>query len=222
MVILQDIGRRREDGEAMQQQVTEIRRVQRLQAFLIFRIETDGAPIGKISGFPGRDLIRRQALVFPALDQSRQRPCRPPLLVDIRGLQMLFQQADLVVHIENGEVGPQTHDLRVTAQNTCAESMKSAEPHAFHHTADLPFHPVAHLPGRLVGEGHGEDLVRPRLALMEQMREARRQHPRLAGAGAGEHEDRPVERLHGLPLRLIQRIEDRWSRGRPGGTRRNR
>ncbi len=39
------------------------------------------------------------------------------------------------------------------------------------------------------------------------MRDAGRQNPRLAGAGAGEHEHRPVDRLDGLALLGIEPVE---------------
>ena len=51
----------------------------------------------------------------------------------------------------------------------------------------------------------------------EDMREPRRQHPRLAGAGAGQHQDRPVDRLDGLALRVIERREVGSTLGRGMG-----
>ena len=61
-----------------------------------------------------------------------------------------------------------------------------------------------HLPRRLVGEGDGEDLARSRAALAQDVGDARRQHPRLAGAGAGQHQQRPVEGLDRLSLLGIE------------------
>ena len=45
---------------------------------------------------------------------------------------------------------------------------------------------------------------RPGAALAEDVGDPRRQHARLAGAGAGQHQHRPVERLHRLALLRIE------------------
>jgi len=71
-----------------------------------------------------------------------------------------------------------------------------------------------HLAGRLVGEGDGEDLVRPRAAGVEQMRDARGQRLGLAGAGPGEDEDGAVERFDGGALGGVEVVE--IGRGRRG------
>ena len=51
--------------------------------------------------------------------------------------------------------------------------------------------PLAHLGGGLVRERDREDLVRLDAALAEQIGDAVGEHARLAGAGAGDHEERP-------------------------------
>ena len=61
----------------------------------------------------------------------------------------------------------------------------------------------------------------------QNMGDARGQHPRLAGAGAGEHQNRPVERLDRLALFGIERGEPVGraargglrTRGQPAGAR---
>jgi hypothetical protein len=63
----------------------------------------------------------------------------------------------------------------------------------------------AHLAGRLVREREREDRAR-RDAALEQPRDAVSDHPRLAGARAREHHERPGEVLHGSPLFGVQRV----------------
>src|SRR5262249_13692954 len=62
----------------------------------------------------------------------------------------------------------------------------------------------AHLAGGLVREGDREDLVRLRAASGDQVRHPMREHARLAGARAGDDEERPLGLEDGLPLRGIQ------------------
>ena len=126
---------------------------------------------------------------------------RPALLVDILGLQHLLQQPDLVVDVENGEVGLQPDQLGMAAQDLHADRMEGAEPR--HALDDLPDHRAdarLHLARRLVGEGDGEDFRGARAAEREDVGDARRQHAGLAGAGAGQHQHRTVERLDRLAL----------------------
>jgi hypothetical protein len=69
-----------------------------------------------------------------------------------------------------------------------------------HHQADA----LLHLARRLVGEGDGEDFRGPRPPGGEDVGNAGGQHPRLAGAGTGQHQHRAVERLDRLPLLGIE------------------
>ena len=76
-------------------------------------------------------------------------------------------------------------------------------------------HALLHLARRLVGEGHGEDFVRPRAPRPQQMRDARGQNPRLARAGARKHQHRPVRALDSLALLGVKPLQIR----RLGGKR---
>jgi hypothetical protein len=59
----------------------------------------------------------------------------------------------------------------------------------------------------LVGEGDGEDFRRPRAAERENVCDAGGEHAGLAGAGAGQHQDRAVEGLDRELLLGVQVIE---------------
>ena len=129
----------------------------------------------------------------------------PALLVDVLGLEQLLHQPDLIVGVEDGEVGLQADQLGMAAQDLHADRMERAEPR--HALDDLPDHRAdarLHLARGLVGEGDGEDFRRARAAEREDVGDARGQHARLAGAGAGEHQHRAVERLDRLALLRVQ------------------
>src|SRR5262249_19844047 len=87
---------------------------------------------------------------------------------------------------------------------------------AFDHAADDLPDAVFHLARRLVGEGDGENFTRPGAAGCQDMADPYGQHAGLAGSGAGEHQDRAVERLDRKPL---LRIEPGEIRGRRTGKR---
>ena len=130
---------------------------------------------------------------------------RPALLVDVLGFEQLLHQPDLIVDVENGEIGLEPDQFGVAAQDFHADRMEGAEPrHAFDHVADDLADAVLHLARRLVGEGHRQNFARPGAAGGENVGDAHGQHARLAGAGAGQHQHRPVERLDREPLLRIE------------------
>jgi hypothetical protein len=77
--------------------------------------------------------------------------------------------------------------------------------------------PQQHLARRLVRERDGEHRQRRRLAGREQPRDARREHARLAAAGAREDERRPVRQRDGLELRRVEVGEKRCGHRRQNG-----
>ncbi len=79
---------------------------------------------------------------------------------------------------------------------------------------------IAHLGRRLVGEGDGDDPRRIDAPLLDQPADAVGDHPRLAGAGAGEHELRPVAVGDGGDLLRIEGLRRDPSGGDARTTRR--
>lgn len=192
-------------AQRLQQQIAEIGGVERLQPLLIGSVKRAAAPVGEGGSFPGRHLVGREAPVLPAVNPDRELASRPALLVDVGGLDHLLHQADLVIHIEDREIRFQADELRVTAQDFGADRVERAEPgHAFRHGAQQSPDPFLHLTGGLVGEGHRENVGRPGAPGGDEMGDARGEHARLAGTGAGKHEQRPVERLDRLALLGVQ------------------
>ena len=133
---------------------------------------------------------------------------RPALLVDVLVDDDLLHQAELVVHAEDGEVGAQADQLGVAAQDLGADGVEGAEPgHALAGRPDERADALLHLARGLVGEGHRQDVEGPGLAGGDEVGDAGGEHPRLAGAGAGEHEDGAFGRLDGPALLGVQPFE---------------
>ncbi len=199
------VGLLAEQPDAFEQQIAEIGGVENLQALLKRLVEFQPLAVGEHGGLAGRHLVRGQAAVLPAVDQHGEHARRPALVVDALGFEQLLEQPDLVVGIENGEVGFQPDQLGMAAQDFHADRVEGAEPgHALDHVADDLADAVLHLARRLVGESDGEDLARPGAAGGENVGDAHGEDAGLAGAGAGQHQDRAVERLDRLPLLRIE------------------
>ena len=210
-----------EQADVLQQQVAEVGGVERLQPLLIGEVELLALAVGKARGFARRHLVGREPAVLPAVDEHGEDARRPALLVELLRFEQLLHQPDLVVDVEDGEVVLQTHQLGVTAQNLHANRVEGAEPG--HALDDLPDHladAVLHLARRLVGEGHGEDIARPRPAEVQNVRDAGGQDPGFAGAGAGQHQHGAVQGLHRLALLRVE-IGEIGRRARAKGPRGN-
>jgi hypothetical protein len=214
LVLPEHVGVLAEDADVLQQEIAEIRSIENLQPLLIARIELAALAVGKRRRFACRHLAGPEAAVLPAVDQAGQHARGPALIVDILGLQQLLQQPHLIVDVEHGEIRFQLRHLGMKAQDAAADGMEGAEPlHAFDGLAQHLRQPRLHLARRLVGEGHRQDLVRAGAALAQDMGDAGGQHARLAGAGAGEHQHRAIERFHRLALLGIEPVEIARSAG---------
>ena len=116
-----------QDLRHVQQQIAEIRGVQRAQPVLVARHTAPRArPSAKSVSSAGGHARGRQAAILPALDHRHQRRRRPALGVDAFGLHHLLQQAKLVVGVQDGEARRQPDQLRRggaacarTARGTC-------------------------------------------------------------------------------------------------------
>ncbi len=197
-----------ENPDRLQQEIAEIGGVQDLQPVLIGGVKLFALTVGKQCAIARRHVLRRQAAVLPAVDGPGEAARRPALLVDIFGRQDLLDEADLVVGIEDREARLQPCEFGMAAQDLRADRMERAEPrHAFRRIADKRRDAVLHLARGLVGEGHGQDFGRPGFTGRQNMRDARGQDSRLAGARAGEDEQGAVERLHRVALFGVQAFQ---------------
>ena len=156
----------------------------------------------------GRHVLGQQAAVLPVVHHPGELAGRPALLVDVLGFEQLLDQPDLVVGIEDGEIGLEADQLGMAAQDAGADGVEGAEPrHALDAGADQLADALLHLAGGLVGEGHRQDFGRPGALGGEDMGDAGGQHARLAGAGAGQHQQRALGGQHGVALFLVEALE---------------
>ena len=93
-----------ENRNHVQKQITEVTGIKRLQAVLVLHIQFRPTVIKRLRLGRGQR-FRRPCTVFPIVDHTGQQPRGPAFFVDIVGHDQLLQQPDLVVCIENGEVG---------------------------------------------------------------------------------------------------------------------
>ena len=152
-----------EQPQILEQQIAEIGGVQLLQPALIERVEVARPAIGEGEALALRHALRRQPAILPAVDHGGEQPRRPALLVDVLGFEQLLDKPDLIVGVEHGEGGLEIDELGMPTQDLDPDGVERAQPrHALDHAPDQLGHASLHLARRLVGEGNGEDLRRPR------------------------------------------------------------
>ena len=83
--------------------------------------------------------------------------------------------------------------------------------------AQQPIHALGHFTGGLVGESHGQDRVGCDIPLLDEPRNAVRDHARLARSRARQNEQRPVGRLDCGALFGIEMVEERMQGVESGG-----
>ena len=123
-------------------------------------------------------------------------------------LHHLARQALAVVLVQNQEILRIAKAINLAAEHLYAESVDGAD--EVIDTAAAPEHPRdagLHLLRRLVGESHAEDVGRVDTDLLHQPRIARRQHTRLARAGAGHNLHTPFDGLHSAALLGVESAE---------------
>ena len=120
-------------------------------------------------------------------------------------LQAALDQPPRVGLVVDRELARVAEPVGVGSEHPRAGRVEGHHPHRAHAPPDQQLGAVAHLAGRLVGERDREDLARLDRAGRDQVGDPVGQHPRLARAGAGEDQQRPVAVGDGLALGLVQR-----------------
>ena len=130
------------------------------------------------------------------------------VFIQVHAADDASQGAQLVLAVEDLETVRQARFLPVQAQKPVGKPVKRAHPHA----ADRPFQQGldagAHLRRSLVGERNRQYAVRRSLLRLQVPGDTVHQHPGLAAAGAGQHQDIAGRRGDRLALRLIQPFQN--------------
>ena len=123
-----------------------------------------------------------------------------------------FVEPDLVGLVVDREVRAVAEPRRLAAEDAAARGVEGQDPDRARDAAEHVLEALAHLARGLVRERDREDLLRLDPVRVDQVRDAVREHARLAGARARDDEQRPLGREHGLPLGRVQVGEIRLRR----------
>ena len=155
-----------------------------------------------------RQVGSAQALVLAAIDKALHLTRRPAAFIQLQPAANALDQPLLVVGIENLEIAGQTGVLPMGLQQTVRQTVKGPHPQALGADFQHLFNAGAHFPSRLVGEGNSQDRPGRQTLRLYQPGDAVHQHPGLAAAGAGQHQQVAAFAGYRVALGLIQGVEN--------------
>ena len=200
------VGKALEDLDGEHEQVVEVDGVGAVQAALVELVDLgDGLVVERRDA--GHVLVRADEMVLRVRDLRVDAARDEALRVALELLEAGLRQPDLVGLVVDGEVRAVAQALRLAAQDPPAGGMEGEDPDCASDTAEQALEPCAHLPRGLVRERDREDLVRLHAAGGDQVRDAVREHARLAGACAGDDQQRAFGLQDGLSLGIVQPFE---------------
>ena len=208
---LEQVGRHHE-------QVVEVEGVGRQQALLVLRVDVGDAlaeRVGPAAGLVAEGL-EVDELGLGLADHPLHGAGGEALLVEAELGGDHLDHAARVGVVVDGEGRAVPEPVRVGAQDAQAGGVERRDPHLLGRRPHQLGDAVAHLVGRLVGEGDGEDAPRRRVPGGHQVRDAAGQHPRLARARAGDDQQRAAAVLHRGTLGQGEVVDQRGGAAREG------
>jgi hypothetical protein len=206
-------------GPALEQRDGEPDQVVEVQRVGAFQLGVDQDPDGRddlldvvVQDEPaelvwrrGREPAARHEVILGARDRGEHLVALDPRLVGTG--QVALEHALGVALVVDRVARRAARVAGVRAQDPRAQCVEGAERDgAGELRADAAGEPLAHLAGRLVGEGDRQDLPGVGYALLDQVRGAFGHHARLAGAGARDYQQRAVGVKDGLALFRVEGV----------------
>ncbi len=205
-VALADVGEQLEQVDGAEQQVVEVHRVHAQQVALVEAVDLSDHFLKRRSGLLPVGLGVEQT-VLGGGELVVDRGGRVALGVDPDGVHAALGQPPRVGLVVDRELARVAEALGLGAQDARAGGVEGHQPHAARRASEQPLDARAHLAGGLVGERDREDLTGLRAVAVDEVGEAVREHARLAAAGTGEDQERPLAVRDGLALGLVEALE---------------
>ena len=202
-----DLGQGLEQVDRDHDQVVEVHRARRDQAALVLGVGLGQDLVPGRLGLGGERLVVDQ-LVLQVRDLRGHHLGRVLLGVELELAAGQRHQPLGVGLVVDGERGGVAEALGLPAQDPHAGGVEGHDPHGPGPRADQGGHPGRHLPGRLVGEGDGQDLVRRHVPRGQQVGDPVGEHAGLPRARARHDEQRAALVHDGSALLRIESVEE--------------
>ena len=203
-----------QEAHGEEEEVVEVQFPRAVEELLVALVPAPHQLVEVVAGALPK-LLRGHQLVLQQRDPALQHRGLDRRLRDVQLPQHALARRELIGGVGDADPRGESDLVLVLAQDLQAEGVEG--PHREPLRPLLPHQlrdPLPHLRGRLVGEGHRQHLLR-RHAVREQVRDPHRDHPRLPGPGAREHEDGTLRGGDGVALLGIEPVEGVFQEGAP-------
>ena len=206
--------------ERTQQKLRKIHHASALAGLLVILIKANQLLSSRIIAVFQR--FGPQPFVLVLVDEVLDVPRNPPRIVEILRLDDFFDDAQLIVAVEDLEALRQLRLAPMQTQQSMGNAVKGADPERGAGNAEQAFDTRTHLAGGLVGEGHCEDAVRRSAFRLDEPGDTMHEYAGLAAASACQHQHRTDRCGDCLALGIVEGIKDRGEvhrvqSGRKGG-----
>jgi hypothetical protein len=203
LVVGADAGVALQQLHRQHQEVVEVHPAGGQQPVLVAAVQLDQVRVAEGGGLV-LQRVRPEQAVLRVGDPTEHRLLGEPLRVELEVVVAGAQHPQLVGLVEDREVAPVAEGVRVAAQDPHARGVEGAGPEPAGGRPDEGDQPVAHLPRGLVRERDRDDPLGPHAPHLHEVRDAVGEHPGLAAARAGEHEERTALVQHRLALGRVE------------------
>ena len=191
-----------EEDHRNQDQVVEIHRVEGFQRALVVHVDDRRSLLFRVARLRQR-LVGEDQIVLPGADHVLD--LVDPVVAGVFLVHQVGQQRLDVLLVEDREARLETQAYMFLADDVEAQVVEGRDGQATSLAATQQrADPLLHLACGLVGEGHGDDVARLDAALLDQVGDLAGDHAGLAGAGAGKHQQRAADVVHGFLLPGIE------------------
>jgi len=141
-------------------------------------------------------------------DPRQRRAWLNEAVVNLQRLERLLDDCELIRRIVDDEIARQADGRCFAAEQARAKRVKGRDPHAAAVGSEQRFDARAHLFRSLVRESDSQDFMRAGVPIADEVGDAACDDARLAGAGAGEDEQRSVDVKDRFALFGVEGIEE--------------
>ena len=190
------------------EQVVEVHRIHAVQLALVARVDVGDRALEERAD-QLRVGLRVAHAVLGVRDLIVDRRRGEALGVDPVLLHAALDQPARIGLVVDRELARVAELVGVGTEHPRAGRVEGHDPHRTHAAADQQLSAIPHLRRSLVGERDRQDLARLNGPGGDQVGDPVREHTRLARAGAGQDQQRTVAVGHGVPLRVVQPVQQR-------------
>ena len=200
-------GKSLEEFDDLEQDVAEIECVRVHEHLLVEAVDPRVEFAIDVIGLFG-SLGGQHARILPLIDAPANSLGIVRFRIQALPLERLLDQAQAVGIIVDHEAATPSQVADIPAQNPNADIMEGPDCD-FPQLGSQDFRDtLLHFARRLIGKGDGEQGLGGNSTGSDQVGDAAGENPRFAAPRPGKHQQRPLRILHGVPLFVIQTLDD--------------